>query len=90
MDEGFCSCGGEGWTETGNVFEVEEGCLCDVFDVFVEGEGLIKDDSKIPDVRGGGFWETINIEDEVLGGFGERFWTNDDDFRFVAVEFEEI
>ena len=45
MDEGFCSSGGEGWAYTGDVFEVEEGCLCDLFDVFVEGEGLVKYDA---------------------------------------------
>ena len=26
-------------------FEVEEGCLCDLFDVFVVGEGLVKYDA---------------------------------------------
>ena len=85
MDERFCSCGGEGWTETGDVFQMKEGCLGDLFSVFVEGEGLVKDDAKIPDVRGGGYWDTVDVEGEVVGGFGERFRSNNDYFGFITV-----
>ncbi len=30
---------------------VEKGCFGDVFDMLVEGEGLVKDDTRITDVR---------------------------------------
>ncbi len=38
MDEGFCGCVGEGWTEAGDVLEVKS--LGDVLYALVEGEGL--------------------------------------------------
>ncbi|KAM9339228.1 interleukin-6 receptor subunit beta-like [Symphorus nematophorus] len=49
---------------------MKEGCLGDVFNVPVEGEGLVKNDAKISDVRGGGHCGAVNAEGEVVGGFG--------------------
>lgn len=37
----------------GNILEEKEGCFGDVFHALVEGEGLVEDDDKILDVRGG-------------------------------------
>lgn len=68
VDEGFCSCVGEGWTETDNVFEVKS-CFVDLFGVLFEGEGLIENGAKINDVRGGGYRESVDIEGGVVGGF---------------------
>ena len=59
MDEGFRSC--EGWTEAGDVPEVKEGCLSDVLYVLFEREGLVEDDAKITDVRGGGYCGAVDI-----------------------------
>ncbi len=65
-----------GWSCS--VLEVKKGCFDDVLYVLVEGgEGLVEDDTKILDVRGGGYGGAVNVEGEVVGGFGERFWPND-------------
>lgn len=69
---------------------MEEGSFSDVFDVLVEGEGLIKQDTKVTDMGGSEHSGAIDGEGEVMGGFDERFGTNDDDFSFVRVEFEEV
>ncbi len=39
MNEGLCSCVGEGWTEADNILKVNEGCLGDVLYTLVGGEG---------------------------------------------------
>lgn len=56
-----------------------------MFNVLVKREGLIQNDAKIWDVRGGGYCGAIDVEGEVMGGFGECFWSNDDNFRSVVV-----
>ncbi len=60
--------------------KVKEACFVDVLYVLVEGNGLLKDDNKISDVRGGGYCGTVNGEGEVVGGFGEHFGSNDNNF----------
>lgn len=57
-------------------FLVEEGCFSDVFDVLVEGEVAVEDDSKVVAVRGGNQGGVVNGEVEVLGCLGEGSWTN--------------
>ena len=69
---------------------MEEGCLGDLFDVFVEGEGLVKYDALVPDVRGGLNWKAVYVEGEVMDRCGELFWSNDYYLRFIAVEFQEV
>ena len=58
----------------------KEGCLSDVFYGLFVREGLVQDDVKITDGRGGGFCGAVDIEGEVMGGFGECFWSNDNYF----------
>lgn len=49
-----------------------------LFDVLVEGEGLIQDDTKVQDVGAGENSGTIRGEEEVLGRFGVRLESDDD------------
>lgn len=43
----FCSCEGERWTEASNVSELKKGCFGDVFYMFPEGEGSVRDDNAV-------------------------------------------
>jgi len=49
----------------GNVFEMEEGCFCNVVNMAFEGEGLIKDDTKVTDVCGSRNCGAIDAEGEI-------------------------
>lgn len=49
--ENLCSC--EGWREAGIVFDMKECCLVDVLYVLFEGEGLMKNDTQVSNVREG-------------------------------------
>ena len=69
---------------------MKKGSSGDVFDVVFEGEVAIKDDSKVADVWGRRQSGVVDGEAEVVGGVGEGFGANDDNVRFVTVEFEEV
>ena len=58
--------------------------------VAVELELAVKDDSMVPDVRGGGQSGVVEREAEVLGGSGVGCGTDDDDVRFVTVQLEIV
>jgi hypothetical protein len=90
MDECLCSRLGECGTEAGNVTEVEKGCFGNIIDMGLVGEGGIQDDTKVADFIGGGDGGSVNVEGEIYGGAGEGIRTNDEDFGFIAVEFEEV
>lgn len=49
-----------------------------LFDVFVEGESLIQDDTKVQDVGAGEKSGAMSGEEEVVGGFGVRLGSDDD------------
>ena len=40
--------------------------------------------------RGEGVTVTIDAKGEVLGGGDDGFWAEDDNFSFIAIEFEEL
>ena len=50
MDEGFSGGKGERWTETGNVFQVEEGVFGELVDVMFQSEMGVKDYTEVVDV----------------------------------------
>lgn len=52
--EFFCSSKGQVGPEAGDVLQVEEGSCCDLVDVGQEGEGGVKNDSKVVDLGGAG------------------------------------
>ena len=62
----------------------------DLFYMRQEGEGGVQDDSKVTDMRGGVDNGFVDVQCEGAYGFGEGFGTDDQDFRFIAVEFEEV
>lgn len=64
VDQSFSSGGGEDEAEEGIVFEGEQGCLGDVTDVGSEGEGGVKDESKVFDLKGGGNCERVRSCEE--------------------------
>ena len=90
MDECLSSSLGECGTEACNVTEVKKGSFCDVVDMGLVGEGGVHDDTKVADFIGGGDSGAVNVEGEMLSGAGEGIRTNDEDFGFIAVEFEEV
>ena len=67
-----------------------EGFFGDQFYMRQEGEGGVQDDSKVTDMRGGVDNGFVDVQCEGAYGFGEGFGTDDQDFRFIAVEFEEV
>lgn len=66
MDEGYGGLRSEGRAEAGDVPEMKEGGLGNVFNVVFEGEGLVKDDAKVGEVGGRGDCVTVNGEGEVV------------------------
>ena len=71
MDKCFGRMGRERRAEAGNVPEMIKGCFGDVFDVAFIGKGLVQNDAKIAEMRGGGNCGAINWEGKVIVGFGE-------------------
>lgn len=55
---------------------MKEGCFSDLFDVLVEGEVAVEDDTKVAAVRGAGQGGVVDGEVEVFGCLGEGIWTN--------------
>ena len=60
----------------GDVPEVKEGCFTDELHMLFEREGLVQNDAKITDVKGGGYCGAVNIWGEVVSRFGECFGAN--------------
>ena len=63
VDQGFSTREGEGWMETGN--EVEKSSFRCVIHTFLKREIIVKNDSKVADVRGGENCETVDGKGKV-------------------------
>lgn len=74
--------------ETGYIFEMEEDSFGDVLDMVFKGEVAVENDSEVADGRGQS--GIVNGEGDVVIVFGEGFGTDDDHFRFITVQFEEV
>ncbi len=85
-DESFCSCEGEESMEAGNVYEAKEGC----FMCFSKEWVWSKMTSIGCRCEGRVCSVTIDGEGEVVGGFCQSYWSNDDDFHFVIFQFEGV
>ena len=64
---------------------MKEGCFGDLFDVMVEAEVIVEDDTKVAAEGGGGQCGVVYSEVEILSCLGEGIWTNEDHIRFVVV-----
>ena len=62
-----------------------EGSFRDVFNVLVEGEVTVEDDTQVSAVGGGGQSGVVDSEVEVFGCLGERVWTDKNHVRFITV-----
>lgn len=69
---------------------MKEGSPGDLSYVMVEGEVIIKDDSKVAAVGGWRQGGVVDGEAETVCGFGAGFGADDDQVGFVTVEFEEV
>lgn len=69
---------------------MEESGFGDVVCVGKEREGGVKDEAEVADLGGGGDVGAVDVEGEVLDGAGKRVRADDQDFGFIAVEFEKI
>ena len=49
MDESLCHGVRERWPESGDIFEVVESRFCDGFDLRLEGEGGVENDTQVAD-----------------------------------------
>ena len=90
MNDSFNSRGCERGSDFGDVAEMKEGDFNDMTDMGLKGEGGIKDHAK---VAGLGRWEDNSAIDDESGDidFAEcRFRAYEEEFCFIAVEFEEV
>ena len=64
--------------ETGYVFEVEESSFGDLISVLLKREIVVKNDSEVATVLGGGEGGGVCGEAEVVSVFDEGFGSDDD------------
>lgn len=61
-----------------------------VLDVSFKREGGVKEDAEVTDEGGGSECGVVEWEGELICGFGDVVWSNDDNICFITVEFEEV
>ncbi len=88
MDERLCYRVRQRGTETGNVFEVVESGFGDEFDVGLKGEGGVKDDAQVADLRGWSDGTAVHTDEEISNLPEQWLGGQNHELSLIAIEFE--
>ena len=67
-----------------------EGGFGNRFDVRLEGEGGVQDDSQVADFSGRGDGAAVNGEKQVSNLLELRLGSHNHELRFIVVDFEQV